>query len=331
MILYRDGINIRTPSDDRLERLFDKLNEAEGKITSVVGEFNGMKNTLSTKYKILFFCAVFTLFCWIILGFLAIYKGDVPGGIFDLFLILPVSLMFAVLKNPKLPLAVPIAVLGGFVATMLPVMTFPRLSVILGRESHTIAVIIFLSGFFSLGTGGWGSITAYHWINERLLATLPEQDQHHTIDTKEVKTMEINKESWDFITDLDAPDFAEKFENLIQAYVRNACSDKKRFPVREDVYFFRSVTSESNWLCKWPLPARSYFKSPTERELDRLSGFLYYYKAVGMRDDYEAIYGSDEEAYLHFIRAYRVLLDAHRAGYAGEQSKRKKETGDKTK
>ena len=138
--------------------------------------------------------------------------------------------------------------------------------------------------------------------------------------------MEVNRELWDFFQNQDDPDFEKKFEALIKTYLNNAINNGDRFSSKKDVYFFKSIVQQDNWLAKWPLNTASYSKGKKEQELDRLSSFMYYAEYLKILDDYYSIYGSDKEAYLFFIKGYLKLSKAHQKGYEEEKTQKKEKS-----
>ena len=142
---------------------------------------------------------------------------------------------------------------------------------------------------------------------------------------EEAKIIEINKESWDFITEPDAPDFAQKFDNLIKAYFNNAYLDKERFPNRGEIKFFLETLVQDNWLCKMPLhvPVFTYLKEiikhTGEVEMIRLSCFWHCMEIINLIQDYNNYFGESESSEKTLIQAYAMLLKAHRKGFEAEK------------
>ena len=311
------------------------MNKPQNDDAQMDGNIN---SNLPIRYKILLFCAVYSILSWIVIGVFEICHGDMESGMFHLCLILPAPLMLITLKKPKLPLAVPITVFGGFMAVLLTLMSVTMISELGGRDNDIFYAIGILFGFASVWTGIWGGVTAYRFIKERMLAEYTEEDWTSTtevgsimirhagltriVDTRESKIIEISRSSWDFITEPDLPDFASKFENLIKAYLNNAYLDEKRFPGRKEIVFFLELIQPDNWLCKLPLrvPVLTCLKKDTGKvEEIRLSALWHYLEAINMIQDYYRFFGKSDSSLKTFAQAYVMLLKAPQKGFEAEK------------
>ena len=149
--------------------------------------------------------------------------------------------------------------------------------------------------------------------------------------------IEINEGSWAFFTNLDAPDFAEKYDALLRAYLHNALLMEKRSPYaqgiehKEKLYFIKWLVQQENWLYHYPnyLSARSKdvfqgiivdnedirfkvirYKDIIYRFKDiRFFCFLDLTNAINMYTDYLDYFGNSDVSEELYYKAYKALLE----------------------
>ena len=144
--------------------------------------------------------------------------------------------------------------------------------------------------------------------------------------------IEINEGSWVFFTNLDAPDFAEKYDALLRAYLHNALLMEKRSPYAQGIEhkrkldFIKWLVQEENWLYRYPNYISDRSKDAFQRIIEddedirfkdiryrfkdiRFFCFLDLTKAINMYTDYLDYFGKSDVSEELYYKAYKALLE----------------------
>ncbi len=132
--------------------------------------------------------------------------------------------------------------------------------------------------------------------------------------------MGISKDDWEFMKDLEDPNYEDKYENLIKSYATQAYNDEANFPNRYGVTFIYNLCQSPNWLCKIRLPLSASLTNDKDKyELNKLQSVLAHLEAIGMTDDLHRYFGNNREAHEMLIKGYFKLLKKHKRGFEEEE------------